>query len=671
MKAKKRKYIVVSVIIILVLIIIFLSTLYYISSTINNYSYAEKKWINSNLTTSFDVYVEPNNPVFSNNGSGVFYDYLTALKTDTGLNFNIVTTDTSEIDLVNKNGVDDDDVIFYKDHYIVIGNNDIDDIEDLNYNTIGILLNDQDVIGYYLTEYNQIVYRKYNNFDDLKLALENNQINYMIIPMYKYIDEIIENDFSIVYHLDGLYSYYCLDFNLDNMNLKSIMSKFYNKWHNKSNEEINTLFLNEYYTVKNYTELEKASINDEDFIVGYIDNLPYEGKISNDFTGLTNTFLTRFSNMTGATYKYIEYENIDELSDALSNQKIDLALNYYSLSSDNYVNSRNLGSSEYVVLAHVDNNIVVNSLYSLKNINVDMLANMNLKYNMASKNLFEINDFSSLDSMFKNINENSIIIIEKEVYDYYKDNKLKKYSIRYTDNVRLNNSFLLNKNNESFNELFDFYLSTLSTNEVRNESVYQVIETLKNNKVFNFIVSNLIYIAAILLIISFIGYAFIKKILSDKKTKKEDRLYYFDVMTNLKNRNYLNDYIDSWSSTKVYPQAIIVIDINKLKLLNDKYGHEVGDNQIKAVASVLIKTQKDNSEIMRTDGDEFIIYLVGYDEKKIATLIHKLNREITSSLPNKEYGISIGYAMILNEQTTIDDAINDSLTMIKKSKSNR
>ena len=106
-------------------------------------------------------------------------------------------------------------------------------------------------------------------------------------------------------------------------------------------------------------------------------------------------------------------------------------------------------------------------------------------------------------------------------------------------------------------------------------------------------------------------------------------------------------------------------------MLNDKYGHEVGDNQIKAVASVLIKTQKDNSEIMRTDGDEFIIYLVGYDEKKIATLIHKLNREITSSLPNKEYGISIGYAMILNEQTTIDDAINDSLTMIKKSKSNR
>ena len=118
----------------------------------------------------------------------------------------------------------------------------------------------------------------------------------------------------------------------------------------------------------------------------------------------------------------------------------------------------------------------------------------------------------------------------------------------------------------------------------------------------------------------------------------------------------------------LYPQAIIVIDINKLKTLNDKYGHEAGDNQIRSVASVLIRTQKDNTEILRTDGDEFMIYLVGYDEKKVGSYIHKLNREIQSSLSNRDYGVSIGYSMIMNEQTTIDDAINDSLMMIKKSK---
>ena len=281
---------------------------------------------------------------------------------------------------------------------------------------------------------------------------------------------------------------------------------------------------------------------------------------------------------------------------------------------------------------------------------------------------FEITDYSNVNVLAKNATKNSIIIIEKEVYDYYKDSILKDYSIRYISSVKLNNTFLLNNNNEAFNKLFDFYLSTLSSNEVKNESVVGVIETLKNNRVFNFIISNLIYIVIVILLIAFIIYLVSMKVLNDKKSKKEDRLYYFDAMTNLKNRNYLNDNIDFWSSTKVYPQAIIAIDINGLKILNDKDGHEAGDNQIKAVASVLIKTQRDNSEIMRTDGDEFMIYLVGYDEKKIGTYIHKLNRELISSLPNKDYGVSIGYSMIMNEQTTIDDAINDALLMINKSK---
>lgn len=63
-----------------------------------------------------------------------------------------------------------------------------------------------------------------------------------------------------------------------------------------------------------------------------------------------------------------------------------------------------------------------------------------------------------------------------------------------------------------------------------------------------------------------------------------------------------------------------------------------------------------------------MIYLVGYDEKKVGSYIHKLNREIQNSLSNRDYGVSIGYSMINNEQTTIDDAINDSLMMIRKSK---
>lgn len=669
---KKKKNIIIVFAIIIILISGFLGTLYYITSTVNNYSYSEKKWISENTDTTYDVYVEPSLPIFSNNGKGVYYEYLNALKEDTGLNLNIVTTDTSNIKLVNKNYVGNDDIVIYKDHFIVVGEKDtVNKLTDLGGKTVGVLESDSETISLYLTAYKNINIKSFNSYNELSTEFDNKSISYMIVPMYKYINDIVTNDYEIVYHLDGLYSYYCLELNEeDNADLVSIMKKFYYRWENKAKSNINEYFLDIYYTAKNYTEIEKESITNEDFIVGYIENLPYEGKIRSNFTGLTNTYLSKFADMTGVTYKYIEYKDTKELNDALSNKKIDLALNYYSLSNDNYTSSRTLGPTEYVVLAHVDNNIVVNSLYSLVNMKVSMLSNMNLKYNMASKNLFEIKDFATVKTMIKNIDKDSIVIIEKEVYDYYKDSSLKNYSIRLIESVKLNNSFLLNKSNTAFNKLFDFYLSTLSSNEMKNESVVGVIETLKNNRLFNFIISNLLYIVIGALIIGFIIYTLVKKSLYVKKIKKEDRLYYFDAMTNLKNRNYLNDNIDFWSGTKVYPQAIVVIDINKLKLLNDRKGHEAGDNQIKAVANVLIKTQRDNSEIMRTDGDEFMIYLVGYDEKKIGSYIHKLNRELLSSLPHKDYGVSIGYSMITNEQTTIDDAINDSLLMIKKSKGN-
>ena len=669
MKNKKKKTIIWVFALLVLFILGFFGTLYYLTSTVNNYSFSEKKWINSNSTTNFDVYIDNSLPVFSNNGAGVFYEYIKAFKEDTNLTFNVSIEDKKNINFLNKNTITDNDIVFYKDHYIVVGHDGIlNSLSELSNKAVGIISDDKSIASYYLTEYKINNMKTYSDFENLSHDFESKSLDYMIIPMYKYLDYIIASDYTIAYHMDGLSSYYCLEFSDVDDELISVMNKFYNRWEEASRNKIKDYFLDIYYNTKNYTELEKESITNEDFIVGYVNNLPFEGMIRRNFTGLTDTYLSKFSQISGVTYKYIKYDSVNELKKALQENKIDLMLNYYSISDNNFESSRVLGNTEYVVLAHVDNNIVVNSLYSLANTSVSMLKNMNLRYNMASKNLFEIKDYESIKDLLKRVDKDSVIIIEKEAYDYYKDSSLKNYSIRYIDSVKLNNSFLLNKKNAPFNKLFDFYLGTLSSSEIKNESVVGVLSVLKNNFVFNFIINNLLYIILTLLFLSFVIYIVIKRTMYTKKIKKEDRLYYFDAMTNLKNRNYLNDNIDFWSSTKVYPQAIIVVDINNLRTLNDKDGHEAGDNQIKAVASVLIKTQRDNTEIMRTDGDEFIIYLVGYDEKKIGTYIHKLNRELYSALPNKDYGVSIGYAMITSEQTTIDDAINDSLSMIRELK---
>ena len=69
---------------------------------------------------------------------------------------------------------------------------------------------------------------------------------------------------------------------------------------------------------------------------------------------------------------------------------------------------------------------------------------------------------------------------------------------------------------------------------------------------------------------------------------------------------------------------------------------------------------------MRTDGNEFLIYLVGYEERQIISYIKKLYKEF-KNLPY-EYGATIGYSMITNDLKSIEDAINESVEDMKQKK---
>ena len=157
-----------------------------------------------------------------------------------------------------------------------------------------------------------------------------------------------------------------------------------------------------------------------------------------------------------------------------------------------------------------------------------------------------------------------------------------------------------------------------------------------------------------------------KKIIVTKRIRNDEKMKYIDLLTSLKNRNYLSENMEMWNNNKVYPQTLIVLDLNNIAYLNDTKGYEAGDRQITALANILIKTQLDNSDVMRTDGNEFLIYLVGYQQKHIVNYIHKLTKEF-KKLPY-EYGAAIGYSMITDDIKTIEDAINEAIEDMKKQK---
>jgi len=203
----------------------------------------------------------------------------------------------------------------------------------------------------------------------------------------------------------------------------------------------------------------------------------------------------------------------------------------------------------------------------------------------------------------------------------------------------------------------------INYNEIKYS--YNINETYLSGNITN-ILKYVGIALGILLILTLIILGIKSKRNKEKTIKKEEKMKFIDVMTSLKNRNYLNYNMEKWDSNVIYPQCFVVIDLNNIKDINDSHGHEEGDNVIKKAASILIINQLENTDIMRTDGNEFLVYMVGYSEKDVVSYTRKIYKEL-KELPYG-YGASIGYSMILDDIKTVDDAINEATLEMRKNK---
>ena len=293
------------------------------------------------------------------------------------------------------------------------------------------------------------------------------------------------------------------------------------------------------------------------------------------------------------------------------------------------------------------------------------MKNSLLENYLNSLGTMDVKTYANEKELKKAIKKEQLVVIDKETYNYYKSNLMEDYNIRYENVLSTTYSFYV-KNQDTLSLLLSKYIQILDPEQLRVDGVYNHKVTVKSGTLLGQVAKySLIIICSIILII-YIVYRSTKRIKITKKIKKEDKLKYIDQLTSLKNRNYLNENIANWNKNTIYPQATIIIDLNQVQTINDTLGYEQGDNQIKAAANVLIKTQLDNTDIMRTDGNEYLIYMVGYQEKQVVSYIRKLYKEF-KSLPY-EHGAAIGYSMITNDIKTIEDAINESVEDMRNKK---
>ncbi|WP_428024023.1 sensor domain-containing diguanylate cyclase [Arcobacter sp.] len=221
--------------------------------------------------------------------------------------------------------------------------------------------------------------------------------------------------------------------------------------------------------------------------------------------------------------------------------------------------------------------------------------------------------------------EGNIILSEKENDDIGKVKNIKELNL-IKKGALVDNSNLIEyeKNGKAY---------ILNTKYIKELKLYLFVEaevdkfTKELEKTFytNLLIS--LFVTAIIILI--ILYTI------KNYNKKLEKLASHDSLTQLSNRRNFNEYFEK--SLKLFkrdktPRSIIFFDIDNFKMINDNYGHLVGDNVLKRIAAILNLQIRDCDSISRWGGEEFLILLNDSNLEQSFKVAQKLKQSFENDL---------------------------------------
>lgn len=674
MKKRNNKTIVLIVIGIFFVVLFGIFILNY-SKDDASFSILEKKWISDNTSNIIDVSVYNDVPVYGNKGKGVIFDLLNDFTDKYKINFNKVSylsssssnLKTTAFRILNSNTeITDNDILLYEDSYVLVTNRDdayIDRITDIDGIEIAVLSSDIGFVSSYLSDAKKVSYVSKDSLEEIETSIKNKEVEYAMIPYNMNLDFILENDLNIVYHLNDIAKKYVLT--IENKTFLNIMKKFYKEFGtNMQTNSYKEHFLDEYFLDKNISEADRMGYNASSYTVGYITYMPYTDTEEKELVGTLSNYLSGFEDIYAVDFKLKAYDSIELLKKDLSNGIIDVAFANFNTNGMNIdtLYTPSLFKEEYVVLSK--DKFVVNSIKSLRDKEVSILKDSYIN-DLVTASGIKYKAYNNTDDLIRNVSSDTVLVIDKDTYEYYRARKLNDFNELYRGVLPYQYKFVIRDVNKNtlFADMFSYYVSTVNYDEVRFN--YNTSTKLYD---YTLLITFLITLFVILLAIFLVFIIKKKKNKNDIIITNNDKLRYIDAMTSLKNRTYLNSKIKEWDENVIYPQGFVVVDLNNIKYINDNKGHEEGDTVIKKAASILIVNQEANTDIIRTDGTEFLIYMVGYSEKDVVAYTRKIYKEL-KELPYG-FGATIGYSMIMDDVKTVDDAINEATIDMRNKKEN-
>ncbi len=273
-------------------------------------------------------------------------------------------------------------------------------------------------------------------------------------------------------------------------------------------------------------------------------------------------------------------------------------------------------------------------------------------------------------------------ITERKIYEKQLINQRQQVEALFKNStdaiVQMDNQAKIIKVNKNFAELFGYYMdevigkdlnSVVFSNENLNEGIQKAILTngvsmereatryKKNGEPVEVIIKGIPIIINDEVVG---GYAIYYDITERKKAvEKIKYLSFHDSLTGLYNRAYLENEMKRLDVERQLPISIIMADLNGLKLVNDTYGHKMGDEMLTCAAGIISDSCRDEDILVRWGGDEFIVFLPQTDKEDARNICKRINNKCSNNYV-KDVPISLALGTATKEKS--DESLGEIMT---------
>jgi len=144
-----------------------------------------------------------------------------------------------------------------------------------------------------------------------------------------------------------------------------------------------------------------------------------------------------------------------------------------------------------------------------------------------------------------------------------------------------------------------------------------------------------------------VGWATVSRDITERKMAENELIYIsnHDHLTGLYNRRYFEDQAHRIDVKENLPLSIIMADTNGLKMINDSFGHDMGDELLKKAANVIKQACRTEDIIVRYGGDEFIVVMTNTNSDEVGKIARAITDLVLNvKVANIDLSISCGYA---------------------------